>query len=398
MARTAEYSIKGYVYQFLKYLNEILAAEPGTTVTIEGSIEDIDINQTNATTAVQCKYHQQAEKFTLGRIYKPVLLMLEHFSNNTDPTPKVRYLLFCHFPGSIGIENLSKVDIQKILSTTSADLIPIIKRIKSGYDIDLFVTLFKIEFGPSVDALQLLVLSKLNQKGFSAEDVDSIVYPTAFQRIVDIATKDTVANRTVEPISFINSLRDVRRVAFTRWTRELSTRAKILRRIRSELQTSLKFNSRKRYFIIDPASVDNFDDDIIRFITNFSSKYSFKYLHDDPPLFAILGNYDIGSIEARIYDNGLTCANGLVGGTELRATSLFRKPITQRKPEFKMEFQVRLVKRMDLPDIRGHRPNELFLINHQEDEWAHPDINVYKFEVENLAELEYIMHLRSDYV
>lgn len=62
MARTAEYSIKGYVYQFLRYLSEILEATDGSTITIEGAIEDIDVTTPDLTTAVQCKYHEQAEK------------------------------------------------------------------------------------------------------------------------------------------------------------------------------------------------------------------------------------------------------------------------------------------------------------------------------------------------
>jgi hypothetical protein len=43
VARTAEYSIKGYLYQFLRYLSEILAAGDDTKITIEGAIEDIDV-------------------------------------------------------------------------------------------------------------------------------------------------------------------------------------------------------------------------------------------------------------------------------------------------------------------------------------------------------------------
>lgn len=110
MARTAEYSIKGYLYQFLRYLSEILAAGDGSAITIEGAIEDIDIVSPGLTTAVQCKYHEQADKFTLSKIYKPILLMLEHFSTNTVSTPEIHYRLFCHFPGETGTRSLSKAE------------------------------------------------------------------------------------------------------------------------------------------------------------------------------------------------------------------------------------------------------------------------------------------------
>lgn len=107
VGRTAEYSVKGYVYQFLRYLNEILDAGAGTTVTIEGAVEDIDVNEIGSTTAVQCKYHEQADKYTLGKIYKPVLLMVEHFSKMGTTSPDVHYRLFCHFPGSTGTQALA---------------------------------------------------------------------------------------------------------------------------------------------------------------------------------------------------------------------------------------------------------------------------------------------------
>ncbi|PNB46444.1 hypothetical protein C1X73_34600, partial [Pseudomonas sp. FW305-130] len=93
------------------------------------------------------------------------------------------------------------------------------------------------------EALQDRVLASLNAKGFSSEDVDAIVYPNAFQRIVDLATRSTAAERTVEPSAFITALNDVRQVTFTRWTRELATRAKIFQRLRKDLKFSLGQNS-----------------------------------------------------------------------------------------------------------------------------------------------------------
>lgn len=131
VARTAEYSIKGYVYQFLRYLSEILAATDGSTITIEGAIEDIDVTTPDLTTAVQCKYHEQAEKFTLGKVYKPILLMLEHFSHHSAP-PKVHYRLFCYFPGSSGSQSLTRAELETVLATNSVPLKAIVARLAPG--------------------------------------------------------------------------------------------------------------------------------------------------------------------------------------------------------------------------------------------------------------------------
>ena len=110
------------------------------------------------------------------------------------------------------------------------------------------------------------VLAKLAAKGFSAADIDAITYPAAFQRIVDAATQNSVVARTIDPVPFLASLKDVRRVTFTRWTRELSTRAQIFKRLRSELKDSLDRNSRGRHFVFAPNSIADFDRDVVRFI------------------------------------------------------------------------------------------------------------------------------------
>ncbi|MFW8610159.1 hypothetical protein [Rhizobium beringeri] len=397
MGRTAEYSVKGYVYQFLRYLNEILDAGAGTTVTIEGAIEDIDVNAIGSTTAVQCKYHEQAEKYTLGKIYKPVLLMVEHFSQMSAGSPDVRYRLFCHFPGSTGTQTLTRTDLDTIVATKAVGLLPIVNRVKPGTDLDDFLTRFEIEFGPSVEEYQVAVLAKLATKGFSAADIDAIIYPAAFQRIVDAATQSSVVTRTIDPAPFIASLKDVRRVTFTRWTRELATRAQIFKRLRGELKDALDRNSRSRYFVIDPDTVEDFDKDIVRFIKAFVEKYSFKYLHDNPPLFALTGPYDVGSLQVRLHDAGVKCATGLIGNAEVRLAELLRKPMIQRKPKVMLEFRLRLAGRNGLGNLGADRPDELFLVNVKEDDWGHSDINVHRFEIDRLSDLEYALQLRREY-
>lgn len=395
MARTAEYSIKGYVYQFLKYLAEILAATEGTRITIEGAVEDIDVSTPTLTTAVQCKYHEQAEKFTLGKIYKPILLMLEHFSTNPSATPKVSYRLFCHFPDQSGARPLTRTELDTVLATTAEALRTIIARIATGVDHDEFLRRLTIEFGPSAEDLQKSVLASLKTNGFSADDVDAIIYPNAIQRIVDLATKSDVTDRTVDAKAFLKTLHDVRHVTFTRWTRELATRAAIFQRLRKELRTSLSLNSRVRHFIIDPSAIERFDEDIVKFIKKFVERYSCKYLHDNPPLFAFAGAYDVGKLSARIYDAGLTCADGMVGAAEFRETELFRRPMRQRQP-FGIEFSLRLARRSLIPQTK-QRADELFLVNVSDDPWVHVDVNVHRFEIERLSDLEYAFFLRDSY-
>ncbi|WP_153003668.1 hypothetical protein [Aureimonas ureilytica] len=395
VARTAEYSIKGYLYQFLRYLSEILAAGTGTKVTIEGAIEDIDVATAGFTTAVQCKYHEQADKFTLGKIYKPILLMLEHFSKNASQTPKVYYRLFCHFPDQSGSRTLSKLELETVLGTGSDPLKAIIRRIVAGVDHEEFLKRLTIEFGQSTDALQQKVLDELRGKGFSAEDVEAVIYPHAIQRIVDLATQASVADRTVDPSAFLGALHDVRKVTFTRWTRELATRAQIFKRLREDLKPSLGQNSRGRTFVLAPAAIEKFDEDIVRFIKKFVERYCCKYLHSNPPLFMVVGEYDVSGLETRLHDAGLRCANGLVG-TAFRANDLFRRPMVKKSP-FAIEFSLRLASRDIVKEEPPKRPDELFLVNVADDPWAHHDVDVHRFEIERLSDLEYALQLRTTY-
>jgi hypothetical protein len=169
--------------------------------------------------------------------------------------------------------------LETVLGTGSDPLKTIIKRIVPGVDHDEFLERLTIEFGQTTDALQQVVLDELRDKGFSAEDVEAIIYPNAIQRIVDLATKSSVADRTVDPSVFLGALHDVRKVTFTRWTRELATRAQIFKRLRDDLKPSLGQNSRARTFILAPGAIEKFDEDIGRFIKKFVERYCCKYLH-----------------------------------------------------------------------------------------------------------------------
>lgn len=396
MARTAEYSIKGYLYQFLRYLSEILAAGDGTAITIEGAIEDIDVVSPGLTTAVQCKYHEQADKFTLSKIYKPILLMLEHFSTNTVLTPEIHYRLFCHFPGETGTRSLSKAELDIVLATNDKGHKAIVARIAAGVDHDLFRDRLTIEFGQTTDDLQAAVVASLKAKGFSAEDVEAIIYPNAIQRIVDLATQSAINDRTVDPATFLAALHTVRKVTFTRWTRELATREQIFKRLRQDLKQSLGFNTRGRHFVIDPGTIDKFDDEIVRFLKRFADAYSFKYTHNNPPLFTFVGDYDVGALQARLHDANLRCADGFVGGTEFRIKELFRQP-WRKKAQPTLEFRLRIARRGIVTEPLPKRPDELFLVNVPDDPWVHPDVDVHRFEIERLSDLEYALQLRNSY-
>ncbi len=123
MGRIADATIKGFMYQFNLSLNEILKSAD-EVIKIEGIIEDIDkINKENIT-AIQCKYHEESEKFQWSMVYKPILQMLKTFAGLGADDSDISFILYAFFPSEqIGEKKVSKDQIIEILNTKNIDYI-----------------------------------------------------------------------------------------------------------------------------------------------------------------------------------------------------------------------------------------------------------------------------------
>jgi hypothetical protein len=138
MPGTADYTIQGFLYQFNKTAFEILKAQDDDTITVEGIVEDIEVVSPASLTAIQCKYHEASTSYTASAVYKPLIRMLKHFSEN--PTANIRYVLFAHFPGAVtSPSTVDKATMQAALSSKDKELQKHIKVIPSGVDLDGFV-------------------------------------------------------------------------------------------------------------------------------------------------------------------------------------------------------------------------------------------------------------------
>ena len=116
--KVADYTIKGFVYQFNKTLEQLLIEPEGSEITVEGIIEDIDIVTPGITKAIQCKYHETKGNYNLSDIAKPILQILVHYSKNIDKN--IQYILYAHFPNeSLGEKTVSKTDIETIMNTSN---------------------------------------------------------------------------------------------------------------------------------------------------------------------------------------------------------------------------------------------------------------------------------------
>ena len=119
--RQADSTIRGYLYQFNKSIYEILLAKEDESITLEGVIEDIDIESPSGTTTIQCKYHED-KKFQMSNVVVPILDMLCNFCESVCVGKSVSYILYAYF-----VENVDKIDMDSFLkfvqSTTDQDIL-----------------------------------------------------------------------------------------------------------------------------------------------------------------------------------------------------------------------------------------------------------------------------------
>jgi len=435
--KVADYTIKGFVYQFNKTLEQLLIEPEGSEITVEGIIEDIDVVTPGIIKAIQCKYHETKNNYKISDIAKPILQMLVHYSRNIDKN--IQYILYAHFPNeSLGAKTVSKTDIETIMNTSnkkyivnyisvlkppddtsieqvlskSKKNIEDIKRITDHYaartdlsllfDIDEFLKPEKFKFiiGHSFEDLVNNTKRLLQENSiFSVDDINDLFYPNAIQIIADKSIKHIQEDRVLEKKNFIEKLESTKKVAISRWTKELSTYEGLLKNRRNQLKNDLQQNHRSRYFIFNSEDIEKFDNEIVKFISDYLNKYHYKIkLHSETPLFCIKTSSDdiVDEIESRLYLKGINVQRGIKG-------KIFFQDEFLREPERKViqnwfEFRLRLCK-LDsdtINAINSKKCTDMFKIGRIENEQIDlQDINIERLDVSNFTELRYLLLLNA---
>ena len=399
MKRTADYTIQGFLYQFNKTLLEILKSPDEALVTVEGIIEDIDIACPDGITAIQCKYHEAQQNFALSAVAKPILQMMNHF-DRSKPTG-VSYRLYAYFPGETGQRPLSRQDFERILESKDKQLLPHIRTLKGSFDPEAFAKHFLLEFGEPYDSLVASVYQELVDAGMPKGEIETLIYPNAIQEIANLSTKHAENRRTVTKASFLDCLRQIRTTAVTRWTLALKTRKKVLENRRRQLKTNLDKNTRRRYFVISQQSLQNFDADIVNFISEYLEKYHFKPAHISTPVFCLdCSKEAFDNIRLRVYKKNINFEDGYVG-TYFDRKKFFREPLTKkaRGEEYRTEFRVRIAQyEADTILLNASPCDDLFVVGDN----AYcglevQDINVERLGVTKFQELKYLLRMSEAY-
>jgi hypothetical protein len=394
MSRSAEYAIRGFLYQFNKSLLAILRSENGDEITLEGIVEDLEVFSPSGLTAIQCKYHSAADSFAPSKVFEPLLQMMLHYHHNQGAS--IRYILFGHYPGLETDPPRSDLRgyVQSALRSKNLALRGLISELPQIFDIDGFVDRFSMEVGPDLDTLISQVCVALGENGIPADDIDTLAYPNAVNMVAMLSTKADVAVRTITKASLLASLIAIRRTAISRWTMALRTRKKLLEAKRKQLKPHLSINSRLRCFLINFDQLGLQVDQFVSFVRDYLNRYHFKPAHNLTPIFCISSKEVVlHKIIRLLFEKGVKVADGFVAG-HFEQSELFREPICARKnSEFRREFHLRLVRWEDNGSLLGSQKcDDLFVIGDVDLN----SLNTFGWEIEqistsSLAELKFIL-------
>lgn len=395
MSRTADYTIQGFIYQFIVTFQKILNDSSNSEITIEGIIEDIDILTPVAYEVFQCKYHEYKTKFTLSDIYKPVLQMLTHFKDN--PSSGIKYRLHAHFPNeTVGtIKKLTKTEVEQVLATKATQYKKYITDLTGFNKIDEFIKLFEIHFGASLTDTEKSVIVSLSQEGFSTEDAEEIFYPNAIHAIAEYSIKHLETDRIVKKSTFLENLRLKKKTAITRWTRELQSYEKLLRQRKKQLRDGLNQNSKIRLIILDSNYIQDFETKATHLISDFVNKYNNKIKLNQCPIFSLICNEDsINNIWKNLMAKKIIPVRGIDAGV-FNINRFVREPL---KSPNGIEFKVRICNHHDDFDLIHStiQIDDIFIISDNDFAFeATSHSNIEKIKTSQIHEIKYLLSLTT---
>ncbi|MFT5659918.1 MAG: hypothetical protein ACI9TV_000551 [Sulfurimonas sp.] len=216
--RSAEASIKGYNYQFLHTIKDILESDSDDQCTVEG-IEDFDIEKDSEKDLIQYKYHED-QSFTNSKVAKPISLMFKYFKDNQQEV--INYKLFIYLndenlPDKT-VEKITEIlkikESRKILSVTETEITK--EEVDSLSNlINIFVENFSWELTKKYNELEI-ELAETFQTNFGVTNEESkILYlSNAIKIINDLAIKQD-GERGITKRQFVDKLKTYEKIVFS---------------------------------------------------------------------------------------------------------------------------------------------------------------------------------------
>ena len=313
-SRSAEATIRGFIYQFDATILKILKANAGDSIVVEG-IEDVDLYNANRVDAVQCKYYE-GTSLTNAELRKIVEPMLEHFKTETR---KINYSIYGYFKST---KKFPLDDPAKFKSEVLA-----YKKEKITYNVadDFGITLevlteflkcLKFEYTGMFDEHQGKVAGQLKDTlRCSVDEVDCLYYPNAMSVIESLAVQPIKANRTITKTEFLQRI-SVKKILYSRWFLEEKGREKFCKKIKKQHFSSFNVLPYDRFFIIeisDGIKISDLKSVLLKIGKNMSTVSKSKRTKDRFAPFVCIRNLadsEYSSLKNQLYAEGHRFVDG----------------------------------------------------------------------------------------
>lgn len=424
--RQANSTILGYSYQFNKSIFEILSANDDDSITLEGVIEDIDIQSPYNTTTIQCKYHED-KKYQISSVAEPILEMICHYHECSAIGKKVNYILYAYYA-----DNVESVDKDKfaeyISSTTNKDILlsffhriysiqdpailQIANKVKKTTDekkhlveyyaknrgslklcvsLDNFWECFKYCKAEQYDVLSQKIIEKLSEI-VDKETAETLYYPNAFSYVVKLSAKQNVANRKVTKKKLLKFLSEQKSVLITKWTLAALDKKKILENKKKHLSSYFSSNADVRAFLFSDKFNEKNSENIVAFIHAYIAKYFKKPKLQKPPIFIfennseeLLKNAILGLYKYQKYVN-----NGLVANCFMEDNFINNTTCTDQ-----VSCKMTLLKNINVNLLESCKVNQLFIIGNVKIDLPSCNFVVENIDIDSVNTLKYLVGLEK---
>ncbi len=420
--RQANNTIKGYLYQFNKSILEIMNADEDASITLEGVIEDIDIELSGSTTTIQCKYHED-KKYHISSIAAPILEMICHYHECSVIGKNMSYVLYAYYADNVKsidkeafidyikettnkeiqisyfhriyeipdeeILNLankpkkSKVDKKKLLDYYEKNR----SLLKFCIDIDKFWTCFTYCEAMQFDILRDQIIRKLSEY-VSCEEAENLYYPNAFSVVATLSAKTKVTERTISKKQFLNILSEKKSVLITKWMLAAMDKKKVLKNKKTFLSSSFATNTEIRAFVFSDEFIARNSNQIVPFIQSYIEKYFRKPKLHKQPIFIfgdecedIMQNVILG-----LHKYQKTVNSGMVGNMFVSESFVNNSDCA---PSFVCK--VTLLRNVDVNLLEKCMVNKLYIIGNITKKFESQNYNVECIDVDSINILKYLV-------
>lgn len=422
--RQANNTIKGYLYQFNKSIFEILNADEDASITLEGVIEDIDIQLSGSTTTIQCKYHED-KRYQISSVAAPILEMLCHYHECSVIGKSMSYVLYAYFADNV--ESIDKEDfINYVRGTTNKDIqvsyfhriyeisdeeiLNIANKPKKSkvdkeklfayyevnrsslnfcVDIEKFWTCFTYCQAEQFDCLRNEILDKLSEY-VSCEEAENLYYPNAFSMVANLSAKTTAIERTISKKDFLNNLSEKKSVLITKWMLAAMDKRKVLKNKKAYLSSSFATNTEIRAFVFSDEFIARNSNDMVPFVQSYIAKYFRKPRLHKQPIF-IFGNEceDImQNVILGLHKYQKTVNSGMVGNMFVSESFVNNSDCS---PNFVCK--VALLRNVDVDLLEKCTVNKLYVIGNMTHILDSQNYNVEYIDVESINILKYLVDI-----